>query len=601
MKRLYPLLVLGLLAACAALPPATTSDNQADVVRTSDMAWPIQRDALGRFGPDGGPLVAAPLVADRGIGGTGAPAATPAAMRTTDRGIGGTGIIGVVTGFGSVFVDGVEIQYDASAPVDIDGTRSSPAALRAGQLVAIEVEGPLTAPHARTIWVQSAVIGRIESLELGSGMLTIGGQSVSVPQGTWGANRFGLGDWVKVSGLRRADGTIEASRLDAAPAGVLSARGRVVRDGDVVRVGNLVLPEPMAAGVKDGQFVVVSGTYAAGHGRVSTVAPDTLFADPARYFGASINRLVVQAFVQVDKGSVSLNGVKVHAASVVATEARRDGIAVVSLERGADGSYTAVGLRYADYRGQANRPLRRRTGAGTGTSSQAPQRNGHLSGATAPQTDDGDVGFAANGRLATGSPTGDLDPNGALPSMLSTVTTSPTIVPIPIVPPTASVTIAPGAVPAEIKDPAASTAGSGTPVASPPAATPASSPPASPSAPSTPVSPAVPPPTGVPTVQKLPPASSPGSKSATGKTWYGTDRRGSGSSNAVTLKGSVSSPTINLLTSVTTTTNGKASSKLGTSTGSMAASSTVHGKGSTTIGTTSGKAASGNGTKPHGH
>ena len=255
-ERVGSWVALSLLAACATLAPPQTSDNLADMVRTSDALWPIQGDAVGRFGPDGVPLaapsIAAPMVADRGIGGTGAPAVTPVAIQTADRGIGGTGIVGVVTGFGSVFVNGMEIQYDAAAPVDIDGSVSSAAELRAGQLVAIQAGGPATAPRARTISVRSAVIGRIEASELGSGTLTIGGQAVSVPNGTWGANHFGLGDWVKVSGLRRTDGTIVASRLDSAPSGVLSARGRVVRDGEVVRVGNLILSGLMAASVKDG-------------------------------------------------------------------------------------------------------------------------------------------------------------------------------------------------------------------------------------------------------------------------------------------------------------------------------------------------------------
>ncbi len=53
------------------------------------------------------PFAGAPA-SDRGIGGTGAPASGPV---ISDRGIGGTGIVGVVTGFGSVFVNGLEVAY----------------------------------------------------------------------------------------------------------------------------------------------------------------------------------------------------------------------------------------------------------------------------------------------------------------------------------------------------------------------------------------------------------------------------------------------------------------------------------------------------------
>src|ERR1700690_592414 len=79
------------------------------------------------------PLVGSPA-ADRGIGGTGAPAAGPA---ISDRGIGGTGIVGVVTGFGSVFVNGLEVAYAATTPVTVDGVPDTDAALRVGQLAAI--------------------------------------------------------------------------------------------------------------------------------------------------------------------------------------------------------------------------------------------------------------------------------------------------------------------------------------------------------------------------------------------------------------------------------------------------------------------------------
>jgi hypothetical protein len=401
MKRLAPCLILALLAACETLAPRPDAGRQAEVTLASDASPPVVAaqpglDRVGRAGPDGAPPIVAPAVADRGIGGTGAPVAMATAIQTVERGIGGTGIVGVVTGFGSVFVNGIEVEYDASVSVDIDGNASSVSALRAGQLVAIQAEGPADSPHARMISVRSAVTGRIEALELGSGMLTIAGQAVTVPDGTWGANHFGLGDWVTVSGLRRGDGTIVASRLDVAPAGTLLARGRVVRDGDVVRVGTLELTGPVAAGVKEGQFVVVSGAYAAGRGHISTIASDTLWPSPAAYFGSATNQLVVQAFVRVDKGSVSMNGIKVRSESVVSGRARQDGMAVVSLQRERDGSYTAIGLRYSDYRGHTERPARGGGGAGTGDSSQAPQRNAHAAAPQLPQQSAGDSVSAAN-------------------------------------------------------------------------------------------------------------------------------------------------------------------------------------------------------------
>ncbi len=131
MRQWLSLLVLAALAACAgshARPPEVVTTVEADVV---------QPGSVCHVGPDGGPVGGPAPVAERGIGGTGAPVSmvmtagqtvVPAAAgqaakgdAMADRGIGGTGIIGVVTGFASICVNGLEVQYDNTVPVDIDG------------------------------------------------------------------------------------------------------------------------------------------------------------------------------------------------------------------------------------------------------------------------------------------------------------------------------------------------------------------------------------------------------------------------------------------------------------------------------------------------
>jgi hypothetical protein len=570
-KRIGLFMVLGVLAACATPAVPTKTGGQADIVPPSGGSWPVIGDAAGRTGPGG-----SPLVVDRGIGGTGAPATAPV-PRTAERGIGGTGIVGVVTGFGSVFVDGVEIRYDDSAPVDIDGTRSSAAALRAGQLVAIRAEGPATAPYATTISVRSAVSGRIEALELGSGMLTIGGQAVLVPVGTWGANRFGLGDWVTVSGLRRADGTIVASRLDAAPVGVLLIRGRVVVENGVMRVGSVVLPAPMATSVKDGSFVIVSGDYAGGHGRVAAVAPDTMFSNPADYFGSSARRLIVQAFVQVDNGAILMNGVKVNAGSAVSGQAGHDGIAVVSLERGPDGSYTAVDLRYAGYRGHVSQPIRPGTGTRAGDPSR---RSGHSTATARTQASGGDNQQAAAEPLATASVTNDQDSgNGPSVPAILPVEVPATLIPDPDLQPAASMQEPPPVAP---------------PVTIAPTVT------------------GTLPAAGTPGTESLSPPNPvvssngptwPGSHSAADRPYHEGARHGRDPSHAETLDGSRSGPTIDRLTttvtSVTTRNDGWSSGIV--SPRSRALVTIAVSKSRKTIGTTSGRSWEGSGGKPHLH
>ncbi len=167
----------------------------------------------------------------------------------------------------------------------------------------------------------------------------------------WGANRFGPGDWTAVSGLRQADGTIVASRLDSAPPNMLIVRGSVSLDGGTPHIGALALDGP-ATRLHAGDVVVASGSYSHGTAHIVTIARDELSSDPTRYFGDSVSHVVVQAFVRVSHGTIWLNDhLHVPAAAGVQAESAASGDAIVSLERGSDGSFTATGLRYTGYRG----------------------------------------------------------------------------------------------------------------------------------------------------------------------------------------------------------------------------------------------------------
>lgn len=360
MKRLAILWTVGLLAACSGMPTpdAGTSAAPPEVATDTKLA----NGAVCRVGPDGGPVVA-----DRGIGGTGAPV-------FADRGIGGTGIIGVITGFASICVNGLEVQYDNSALVDINGVAASPAVLRVGQVVAIQAAGPATAPVATSISVRREVAGRIDSVELGSGLLTIAGQQVAVPARTWGAGTIRLGDWVSVSGLRGPTGMLVATRLDAAPAGTFMVNGQVAQEGGVMRVGSLTLDGAAAAAVVSGQTVTVSGRYVSGQPRAITASAGSFGPNPADYFGSAVKHLVVEAFVRVANGTVWLNGLKVNAAPGVGGAANTNGIAIVSLERKPDGRFTAVDVHYTDARAFGTGSAKVSAGMVRGDPSGASQR-----------------------------------------------------------------------------------------------------------------------------------------------------------------------------------------------------------------------------------
>lgn len=328
------LLILVGLSGCSA-PDATV---------TAIPVGQTPRGPVCRIGPDGGPPPSQPPVADRGIGGTGKPANEVALVQTADRGIGGTGIVGVVTGFASICVDGIEVAYDSSAVVDIDGAAADTTQLRVGDVVAIRGTGDPEATQARSISVRIEAAGRIDSLSMTTGGLRVGGQTVLVTAGIPGADQFTLGDWVSVSGLRRPDGVIIASRLDAARVDMLSVRGRVSFDGGAPHLGALMLP---AGSAKPGDWVHVTGGYTAGTPHAVSVNADTLCPTPYLCFAGALDHILVQAYVRAEGGQMRMDGMLLPAQGSAARTGV-DGAAIVSLERRPDGTYAAVDIRSAN-------------------------------------------------------------------------------------------------------------------------------------------------------------------------------------------------------------------------------------------------------------
>jgi hypothetical protein len=351
MRFLAALLLLATLVSCAGPAPEPV-----------DEATVVEPGAICRVSHNGGPVVA-----ERGIGGTGAPGKT----QLSDRGIGGTGIVGVVTGFASICVDGLEVRLDKTVPVSINGSIATAKQLRVGQLVVIKASGSATAldpvAQAQTISVRYEVSGPIDSIDLGSGAMMVAGQRVMALPTTWMAGHFSLGDWVTVSGLRRSDGTIVASRLDRARVGAVAVRGQITRERDTTSIGSLVLQGPDVATLKAGAFVSVVGRYKNGVAEVTAIDDDVLSEDPTRYFGVSSHQLIVQAFVRIERGMMLLsNGQKFSAEATVQGQGTGYRNAIVWLERTANGSFTVTQLRYTNYRAQPKDVPSRAGGHGAG-------------------------------------------------------------------------------------------------------------------------------------------------------------------------------------------------------------------------------------------
>lgn len=189
----------------------------------------------GRTGGDGSGMGGTGHSGDgSGIGGTGT-----RAENNDGNGMGGTGIVGVITGFGSICVNGVEVQYDSATPVHRDGAPSNAAQLAVGQLVSVDARSDRGGLRANWIEQHTAVVGPIASIDVAHGEIVVLGQKVHVTGRQAAALR--VGQFVRVSGLPGGQAIVATRIVTLAAAGNMSVAGVVRAQGGHLFLGSLEL------------------------------------------------------------------------------------------------------------------------------------------------------------------------------------------------------------------------------------------------------------------------------------------------------------------------------------------------------------------------
>ena len=142
---------------------------------------------------------------------------------STTSSAGSSTISGVITGFGSVYVNGVEYETDG-ASISLDGQGGSEQELGVGMVVTLQGSSSGTTGTATSI----AFVDELEGVVVANnvavdGTLDVMGRTVSVDAGTvFDAEGSGIisiegitaGNVVEVSGYPAADGTILATRIE---------------------------------------------------------------------------------------------------------------------------------------------------------------------------------------------------------------------------------------------------------------------------------------------------------------------------------------------------------------------------------------------------
>lgn len=244
-------------------------------------------------GPDPGGIGGTGQVASgSGIGGTGRP------VVAGEEGLGGTGIVGVVTGFASICVNGVEVEYEADTPVERDGRASRLGELAVGQLVAVQASGSGDQLRARRIQVLDAAVGPLTGLDAAAGRFKVMGQPAAAlePRDLQG---LVVGDWVRVSGQRLASGEIRATRVQRTAPGLAMVTGpyAVSAAGEPGVGATPLWPDPALEGLAAGQDVGAHGAWEGGRLRVQEVR-----VQPTRSVVSGSQRVLLQGYVHALQG-----------------------------------------------------------------------------------------------------------------------------------------------------------------------------------------------------------------------------------------------------------------------------------------------------------
>lgn len=208
---------------------------------------------------------------------TPAPTPTPTPPQSTTT---TTATTGVITGFGSVFVNGVEYETDATTITTDDNDGASETDLQVGMVVTLsgEVNEDGSTGNASAIHYDEQLKGPVESIDLFANTITILGQTIVFDDLTSFENLvladLNPGDILEISGYFNADGDLYATRIEKETEQTrLKIQARITAldtvnktfelKGLTIDYSSAIFKDFVEADLADGQHVRVKGDYSA--------------------------------------------------------------------------------------------------------------------------------------------------------------------------------------------------------------------------------------------------------------------------------------------------------------------------------------------------
>ena len=223
--------------------------------------------------------LAATLLASCGGGGDSMAPPTASAAAATGTPAAALGIVrGTVTGFGSIYIDGVKYDDSTAKVEQVVDPRSPTSVTTADVKLGMRAEVQLVEGKIGTVSLLSEVLGPVTSIDLANSTFTVLGQRVRVAaggaattifDGLSGISALQVGDLVEVHGTRLADGVVAATRVERRPAdslvrlrasGVvasLDATAKTFKLGDLTVAYSGAVLLPAGAVLENGKSVAV--------------------------------------------------------------------------------------------------------------------------------------------------------------------------------------------------------------------------------------------------------------------------------------------------------------------------------------------------------
>jgi len=199
---------------------------------------------------------------DYGIGGTGLVAQNIASD--------GIGVVGAITGFGSIFVNGIEVEDDASTIISVNGSKVPNHEFEIGEVVEILTRDEREVTGAALVNVRHEVIGPVAEIDRSRNRFTILNQTVL---GEHLPANIKAGDFLAVAGFRDGKGQVHATHVEAVQAGNVLVRGRLDHSNNRSSMHGIDLEFAEQPGPED-KNLVIEGALTAGKIRVLRAFPD---------------------------------------------------------------------------------------------------------------------------------------------------------------------------------------------------------------------------------------------------------------------------------------------------------------------------------------